>query len=64
MDIGALESHLEQSGEQIPLVFLTITNNSSGEQPVSLENIRAIKAVCEKLNTPLFHDVCRFAENA
>ncbi len=64
LDIAALESLLEQSGEQIPLVFLTITNNSGGGQPVSLENIRAVKAVCEKFNKPLFLDACRFAENA
>ena len=65
MDVDALESFIEEKGvENIPLVMLTITNNSGGGQPVSMQNIREVKAVCKKYDLPLFLDSCRFAENA
>ena len=64
MDIGALEALLAESGDRVPAVFVTITNNSGGGQPVSLENLRAIRAVCDRFGKPLFLDGCRFAENA
>ncbi len=65
MDIAALEALIQRVGrERIPVVMCTITNNSGGGQPVSLENIRAIRRVCDKHRIPFFLDACRFAENA
>ncbi len=65
MDVGRLEQLIEKTGrERMPLVMLTVTNNSGGGQPVSMENIRAVKAVCRKHRIPLYLDACRFAENA
>jgi tyrosine phenol-lyase len=65
MDVGRLEQLIEKTGrERMPLVMLTVTNNSGGGQPVSMENIRAVKTVCRKHGIPLYLDACRFAENA
>jgi tryptophanase len=65
MDVGALESLIEKVGRQhVPLVMLTVTNNSGGGQPVSMENVRAVSAVCRRHNIPLCFDACRFAENS
>jgi tryptophanase len=65
MDVDALEELIDRVGaEQIPLAMLTITNNSGGGQPVSMENIRAVKKVLEPHGIPLYIDACRFAENA
>lgn len=65
MDIEALEACIKKTGvENIPLVMITVTNNSGGGQPVSMQNIRETKAVCKKYGIPLFLDACRFAENA
>lgn len=65
MDIGKLERFIERTGRvKIPLVMLTVTNNSGGGQPVSIENIRAVSAVCRHSRIPFFFDACRFAENA
>ncbi|MBZ5704212.1 MAG: tryptophanase [Acidobacteriia bacterium] len=65
MDVGALETVINRVGrERIPLVMLTVTNNSGGGQPVSMENVRAVSAVCRKNRIPLYFDACRFAENA
>lgn len=65
MDTDALDAFIAERGaERIPLVMVTVTNNSGGGQPVSLENLRAVRAICDKYDLPLFLDACRFAENA
>jgi tryptophanase len=65
MDVEALENLIARVGrERVPLVMLTITNNSGGGQPVSLENVRAVSAVCRRQRIPLYFDACRFAENS
>jgi tyrosine phenol-lyase len=65
MDIAQLSAAFEREGaKKIPLVMLTVTNNSGGGQPVSMENIRAVKEICKKHGVPLYIDACRFAENA
>jgi tryptophanase len=65
MDVAALEELIQRVGrDRVPLVMLTITNNSGGGQPVSMENVRAVRAVCQKHRIPLYFDACRFAENA
>jgi tyrosine phenol-lyase len=65
MDIGALEAVIDRRGrDHVPLVMLTVTNNSGGGQPVSMENIRQVSAVCRKHTIPLYFDACRFAENS
>ena len=65
LDVAALESLIAAEGAaQIPLVMLTVTNNSGGGQPVSMENIEAVQRVCARHRIPLYLDACRFAENA
>ena len=65
MDVGALESLIARGGaDKIPLVMLTVTNNSGGGQPVSMANIAAVQTVCARHGIPLYLDACRFAENA
>src|SRR5262249_29606997 len=64
VDLEALERTLTEAGDRIPLVMVTVTNNSGGGQPVSMANLRAVRALCNRFGKPLFLDACRFAENA
>jgi tyrosine phenol-lyase len=65
MDVNALAKLIETEGaEKIPLVMLTVTNNSGGGQPVSMANIRAVRELATRHHIPLYLDACRFAENA
>lgn len=65
MDIVALQQTITKIGaENIPMVIITITNNSGGGQPVSMQNIKDVRNICAEYQIPFFIDACRFAENA
>ena len=65
MDIRRLRDTIAEVGpDNVPLIMLTITNNSGGGQPVSMRNVREVKAVAQQFGIPLYIDACRFAENA
>jgi tyrosine phenol-lyase len=64
MDTARLAELLQTDAHNIPFVMMTITNNSGGGQPVSLENIESVYEICKKYQKPLIIDACRFAENA
>jgi tryptophanase len=65
IDLAALERTIEEKGaSNIPLVMVTVTNNSGGGQPVSMANIQGIRAITAKHGIPFYIDACRFAENA
>jgi tryptophanase len=63
LDPGKLDRLLRERGDRVPLVMITVTNNSGGGQPVSIANVRAVREVCDRYRVPLFFDACRFAEN-
>ncbi len=64
VDLGRLEAFLREHHGRVPFVMTTITNNSGGGQPVSLENLRGVSAICRREGIPFLLDACRFAENA
>jgi len=65
IDLARLETLLkEMAPGRVPLCMLTVTNNSGGGQPVSMQNLKATRALCHRYGVPLFLDACRFAENA
>ena len=64
MDVAKLKTLLETSHDKVPLVYLTISNNTGGGQPVSMQNIRAVAELVHSYRVPFFFDACRFAENA
>ena len=64
IDLAALEQTLDQDGDHVPLVMVTVTNNTGGGQPVSLQNLRGVRKLCDKYKKPFFLDACRFAENS
>ena len=63
LDPAKLERLLAEKRRHVPMVMITVTNNSGGGQPVSLANIRAVREVCNRYQVPLIFDACRFAEN-
>ncbi len=64
IDLDALARTLDEDGAHVPLVMVTVTNNTGGGQPVSLENLRGVRRLCDRYKKPFFLDACRFAENA
>ncbi|MHA2332903.1 MAG: tryptophanase [Candidatus Hodarchaeales archaeon] len=65
MDLDKLENFINVKGsDSIPIIYLTITNNTTAGQPVAMNNIREVKKIADKHGLPLFLDACRFAENA
>ncbi len=64
VDIEKLEKVLQESGDKVPFVILTLTNNSAGGQPVSLKNMHDVRKLADKYNKPVLFDSARFAENA
>ncbi len=64
MDLQKLEACIQEYGDRIPFCMITVTNNTGGGQPVSMENIKAVKGILDAAGIPLVIDACRFAENS
>ena len=64
MDIKKLKNIIASDGDKIPVIMMTITNNTGGGQPVSMDNIRQVSEIARLNNIPFYIDACRFAENA
>ena len=64
VDLTKLEKELEEHADKIPFIIVTITNNTAGGQPVSMENLRGVRALADKYNKRVIFDSARFAENA
>ena len=64
VDPKKLEKALQEHSERIPFVIVTITNNTAGGQPVSMQNLREVRAIADKYGKPVLFDSARFAENA
>lgn len=64
VDLAKLESVLKENGERVPFIIITLTNNSAGGQPVSLENLYAVRKLADRYLKPVLFDSARFAENA
>lgn len=64
MNLEELKNLLENEASRVPVVYITITNNTGGGQPVSMENLKEIRKITRRFNVPFFFDACRFAENA
>lgn len=63
-DFEAFQAHMEKEHDRTAIVFTTVTNNSGGSQPVSLDHISKVSELCKEYNIPYIMDSCRFAENA
>jgi len=64
VDINKLENVLKADADKVPFIIVTVTNNTAGGQPVSLQNLRDVRAVADKYNKMVIYDSARFAENA
>lgn len=64
IDLDKLSAFLDQNAGRVPIGMITVTNNTGGGQPVSMENIRKVSALYKKAGAPFYIDACRFAENA
>ena len=64
VDPKKLEKALAENADKIPFIIVTVTNNTAGGQPVSMQNLKEVRAVADKYNKPVILDSARFAENA
>lgn len=64
VDLGKLEAVLRDKGDLVPFIIVTITNNTAGGQPVSMENLKGVRALADKYGKRVIFDSARFAENA